>query len=163
MPPNVKTEQPLLPSLLDRLIDDDPDLPEEPLWKGAYRLEDLREDVRRDLQFLLNARHGRFDLLKYGGQLAKSTLTFGLPDFTGSIGGEKESRERVRGIVERAIRDFEPRLTNVQVIAVDEAASVDRNIQLTIQAVLFVDPIVEMVAFDTIVESTTGICDVRMS
>ena len=161
--PSVTTQQPLLPSLLDRLIDTDPDQSSEPLWRGSYRLEELREHVRRDLEFLLNTRHGRADLLEQPGELAVSTLSYGLPDFTGIIGGGVQTQERIRATVERAIRDFEPRLKNVNVEVREPEYEFDRNIRLTIHAVLFVEPIVELVTFDTTVEATTGTCEVRPS
>jgi len=160
MPP-ANTQQPLVPSLLDRLIDDEPDQSSEPLWRGSYRLEDLREHVRRDLEHLLNTRHGRFDLVAHSPELAVSTLTFGLPDFTGIIGGGIENREHLRSVVERAIRDYEPRLTNLVVMVRPPENEFERNIRLTIQAVLWVDPIVELVTFDTTVEASSCTCDVR--
>lgn len=158
---SARSQQPLLPSLLDRLIDAEPDQSTEPLWRGSYRIEELREHVRRDLEYLLNTRHGRFDLLAQPGELSVSTLSYGLPDFTGIVGGGLESRERIRATVERAVRSFEPRLANVQVVIRDPEQQIDRNIRLTIQAVLCVDPVVELVTFDTTVEATTGTCEVE--
>lgn len=161
--PTANSQQPLLPSLLDRLIDLAPEQSSEPLWRGSYRVDELREDVRRDLEYLLNTRHGRADLVTQGSELAVSTLSYGLPDFTGVIGGGIETRERIRAAVERAVRDFEPRLTNVVVIVREPEFEFDRNIRLTIQAVLCVDPIVELVTFDTTVEASSGTCEVRPS
>ena len=162
MPP-VTPQHPLLPSLLDRLFDDEPDQSTEPLWRGSYRVDDLREHVRRDLEFLLNTRHGRADLLAPGRELAVSTLAYGLPDFTGMIGGGLEAREHSRSSVERAIRAYEPRLQNVRVDAVDAENQFDRNVRLSIRAMLCVNPIEEPVMFDTTVESASGTCEVRPS
>ncbi len=162
MPPN-DHQQPLLPSVLDRLIDSDPGQSSEPLWRGSYKLEELREHVRRDLEFLLNTRHGRYDLLEQPCELATSTLSYGLPDFTGAVGGGMESLERVRTSVERAVREFETRLINVRVEIRQPEFEYDRNVRLTIHATLAVDPIIDLVTFDTNLESTTGICEVRTS
>ena len=159
--PITDSQQPLLPSLLDRLIDSEPDQSSEPLWRGSYRLDELREHVRRDLEFLLNTRHGRFDLLSRPGELAVSTLSYGLPDFASIIGGGVENQERIRAVVERSVRDFEPRLTNVSVVVREPENEFDRNILLTINAVLRVDPIMEHVTFDTRVEAASGSCEVR--
>ena len=111
----------------------------------------------------LNTRHGRFDLVTQPGELAVSTLSYGLPDFTGIVGGGLEIRERVRATVERAVRDFERRLMNVTVVVRDPGIEFDRNICLTIQATLSVDPIFELVTFDTTVESSSGTCKVQPS
>ena len=161
--PTSNSQQPLLPSLLDRLIDAEPDQTSEPLWRGSYRLDELQEHVRRDLEYILNTRHGRMDLVTQPGELAISTLSYGLPDFTGIIGGGIETHERIRATVERAVRDFEPRLINVVVVVRDRDFEFDRNIRLTIQATLCVDPIMELVTFDTTVEASSGTCEVRPS
>jgi type VI secretion system protein ImpF len=159
--PNSDSQKPLLPSLLDRLIDAEPDQSSEPLWRGSYRLDELREHVRRDLEYLLNTRHGRADLIARQSELSVSTLSYGLPDFTGIIGGGLQTREQLRAVVERAVRDFEPRLQNIQVIVREAEYEYDRNIRLTIQAVLWVEPIMELVTFDTTVEAVSGTCEVH--
>lgn len=153
--------QPLMPSLLDRLVDDEPGQSSEPLWRGSYRLDQLQEDVRRDLESLLNTRHARWDLLNAHGELAQSTLTYGLPDFASWIGAGPELQERLRVDLEHALQAFEPRLTNIRVVVRDPEQQYDRNIRLTIQAILRVDPIVEAVTFDTVVESATGTCEIQ--
>ena len=162
MPPDDQ-QQPLLPSILDRLMDDEPESSSEPLWRGSYKLDELREHVRRDLEFLLNTRHGRYDLLERPTELGVSSLSYGLPDFTGTVGGGAESEEKMRATVERAVRDFETRLRDVRVEVRPPESEFERNISLTIYALLYVDPIVELVSFDTSVEATTGNCQVISS
>jgi type VI secretion system protein ImpF len=161
--PQIDAQQPLLPSILDRLIDEEPDRSSDPLWRGSYRLDELREHVRRDLEYLLNTRHGRSDLLIQPGELNVSTLSFGLPDFTGLIGGGIDFQEQVRSTVERAINHFETRLMNVRVEVQKPEFEFDRNIHLRISAMLCVDPIMEHVTFETTLESTSGTCEVRPS
>jgi type VI secretion system protein ImpF len=163
MPLDDDEHHPLMPSVLDRLLDDEPGQSTEPLWRGSYRLEHLREDVRRDLEALLNTRHARQDLLKARGETAQSTLTYGLPDFTSWIGAGPELQAQLRDELASALQAFEPRLTNVRVIVREPEQQYDRNIRLTIQAVLHVDPVVEAVTFDTVVESLTGNCEIRAS
>jgi len=158
---NSHSEQPLLPSLLDRLIDEEPRQSSEPLWRNSYRLDELREHVRRDLEALLNTRHGRSDLLVQPGELTISNLTYGLPDFTSLIGEGLEIRERIRASVERAVMEFEPRLRNLKVVVREPDEEYDRNVRLTIHAMLCVDPIIEPVTFDTTVEASTGTCSVH--
>lgn len=156
-----ESETPLLPSVLDRLIDLEPDVSREPLWKYSFSLGELKEQVRRDLEYLLNARHTRPELADGEGEVACSILTYGLPDFTSWMDASTASRERLRRTVERAIAAFEPRLTRVQVNVEHSAEKFDRNLHLTIQAVLHVEPIIEPVTFDTLVEANTGACDVK--
>jgi type VI secretion system protein ImpF len=159
---SLDSQQPLLPSILDRLLDDEPDRTTEPLWRGSLRVDELRRQLQRDLEDLLNTRHTRSDLLAIAGELAVSTLTYGLPDHTGLIGGGGEVIERIRTAVERAVCAFEPRLRDV-VVTLTGREEFDRNIHLTIRAVLCVDPIMEPVTFDTTLETSTGECDVNLA
>ncbi|HVW02006.1 MAG TPA: type VI secretion system baseplate subunit TssE [Planctomycetaceae bacterium] len=159
---SLDSHQPLLPSLLDRLLDDDPGQTTEPLWRGSFRVEDLRRQLQRDLEDLLNTRHARMDLLETPCELGVSTLTYGLLDQTGLIGSGGEVIERMRTAVERTVRAYEPRLRDVAV-TISGREEFDRNIHLTIRAVLCVDPIVEPVTFDTTLETSTGGCDVKLA
>ena len=72
----------LIPSLLDRLIDREPDRSVEPEWARAQGVNELRECVKRDLESLLNTRQTRPELVDNTDELATSMLTYGLPDFT---------------------------------------------------------------------------------
>lgn len=155
------TQRPLLPSLLDRLTDAEPDASREPLWRHSYTLRQLREDVRRDLEALLNTRQSRVDLVYSQSELARSVLTYGVLEFSAGESLQSDEQERTRAAVEQAIRTFEPRLTNVQVRIQGPVDRVERKLHLTIDAVLRVEPIVERVAFDTVVEAGTGTCQVR--
>ena len=115
------------------------------------------------MEYLLNTRHGRFELLTNPGELAISTLTFGLPDLAGIVGGGVDTYELIRATVERAVRSFEPRLTSVLVEVREPEQEFERNVRLTIRAVLYVDPILEHITFDTTVEAATGTCEIRAS
>jgi len=52
----IKAEQPLVPSVLDRLLDDDPGVSREPARNRHQVLRELKQAVRRDLENLLNTR-----------------------------------------------------------------------------------------------------------
>jgi type VI secretion system protein ImpF len=76
----ISSDQPLLPSILDRLLDDDPAIQTEPPTGRAQRLRELKQSVRRDLEWLLNTRPRG---LLGGGkwpELSRSILNYGLPD-----------------------------------------------------------------------------------
>src|SRR5205085_952010 len=55
MPP-IRSDQPLVPSVLDRLLDDDPAVTTEPARNRSQMLRELKLSVRRDIESLLNAR-----------------------------------------------------------------------------------------------------------
>ncbi len=100
----------LQPSLLDRLTDAAPDMTEEAPDRGVVSIERLRDSVRRDLTWLLNATclESTLDLSQYP-EVERSTLNFGIPDMTGKSVSTID-RAAVARRIRRAIWDFEPRL-----------------------------------------------------
>ena len=156
------SQMPLVPSLLDRLIDTEPDVSTEPLWSRSHTLSQLKESVRRDLENLLNTRQTRTDLFLQSGETARSILTYGVPDFTARGMDASDEQQRLKEAIERAIRSFEPRLIQVQVDVEETDSILNRTIHLKINAVLCVEPVIESIVFDTIVETSSGVCDVQM-
>lgn len=153
--------QRLVPSVLDRLIDLAPDVSREPEWSQSQTLRDIMQAVRRDLESLLNTRQTWTEEADVFPEISRSVVAFGLPDFASAGTGSHDDRELLRRAVEQTIRVFEPRLTDVQVIVQPPASEADRNIRMTIDAVLHVDPITEHITFDTLVQPSTGTCSVQ--
>lgn len=133
-------------SLLDRLTDSD---------EGRPTLARIRQSVRRDLEWLLNARRSWLPLGATARELETSVLGFGLPDFTVMELSTDEGRQWLCDEVKRTISRFEPRLTRVRVSLQETEAPLDRQLRLRIDAVLLVDPVPEPVAFDSEVEPVT--------
>ena len=67
-------------SILDRLLDDEPQMQTEADKSRHQQLRDLRNSVRRDLQNLLNTRHRMVSPPDECTQLDISLLNYGLPD-----------------------------------------------------------------------------------
>jgi len=150
----------LMPSVLDRLLDDEPLDSAEPLWFQSMGVSQLLASVRRDLEGLLNSRRSlNLDAKKFP-EASRSVLTFGMPDFVGISGNALADAQAVRLAVEQAIGMFEPRLKDVRVSLREQPTTVDRKLQLTIEAILHVDPIKEPITFDTVVMTATGDCKV---
>ena len=156
-------DEPLLPSLLDRLLDDAPDVSTEPAWSWTQSLGELKQSVMRDLEALLNTRQTRTELALGAAkaEIAQSVLTYGLPDLTSASAASPEARETLRLAVEAAIRRFEPRLIDVRVRANEMADAFDRTLRLTVEALLDMDPEPIPIAFDTVLESSTGAYQVK--
>jgi type VI secretion system protein ImpF len=159
--PTIRADQLLLPSVLDRLIDHDPQQSHEVPRSRNQLLRDLKQAVRRDLENLLNT---RIRCIPFGpelGELKQSLVNYGIPDLTGlSLGGPKE-REDFRRAVLSTIRQFEPRLKNLEVRIVDQADTIERTIRFHIEAVLLAEPAPEPIAFESTVRLTTGSVDVK--
>jgi type VI secretion system protein ImpF len=156
------SQMPLIPSLLDRLIDTEPDVSTEPLWSRSHTLSQLKESVRRDLENLLNTRQTRPDLFLKSGETARSILTYGVPDFTAQGLDATDEQQRLKEEIAQAIRLFEPRLIQVQVDVEETDSTFNRTIHLKINAVLCAEPVIESIVFDTIVETSSGVCEVQM-
>jgi type VI secretion system protein ImpF len=142
--------QPLLPSVLDRLIDSNPELEQEPPASRFQLLRELRESVRRDLEMLLNTRIRPLDTPANLPQLKQSLVNFGVPDFTGMPMSSQDEREAFGKRLERIIKDFEPRFKNVKVQLLSNTEPLDRTLRFRIEALLNVDPAPEPILFDSI-------------
>jgi type VI secretion system protein ImpF len=158
---HVRRDQPLVPSVFDRLLDDDPTNSREPATSRRQVLRDLKLSVRRDLENLLNTRQ------RYGqwpaslAELETSLVNYGIPDFTGVNMSIPSERERLRGVIQRVIEQFEPRFRTVRVQLLENLEAFDRILRFRIDGLLEVDPAPEPVVFDSQLEPTTATFEVR--
>jgi type VI secretion system protein ImpF len=143
-------------SVLDRLLDDAPEMERDRPLSATDALTVLRRAVRRDLEALLNARRRFFSIPRVFSELASSSFSFGLPDYTAGSMNEEASREVLRREIERCIKLFEPRLVHVAVTLVPRKDELDATLQLRIEALLHADPAPEPISFDTIVNAATS-------
>ena len=88
----VRSDNQLQASILDSLIDDEPDIQLSTSRGMAINLISLRASVRRDLEALLNARIHWHTWPRQYQELATSVLTYGLPDFSNMPVGSTEGR-----------------------------------------------------------------------
>ncbi len=148
-----KADQPLVPSLLDRLLDDAPELATEPARDRTQRLADLKRSVRRDVEELLNTRRRPLP----GGfpEVAASVLAYGLPDFSGAGPATGKEREGFARQIEGILRTFDRRLSNVRV-ELKPTDDGSRTLRFHITALLAADPAPEPVEFDSTLEPATG-------
>jgi type VI secretion system protein ImpF len=153
--------QPLVPSLLDRLIDDDPTVKREPPKSQTQVLSELRASVRRDVENLLNSRC-RFETWPpEHSELERSIVAYGLPDLTAANLNASDPRSAFLKLVETVVRHFEPRFQKVKVEAVTGGSSIDRVLRFRIDAVLRAYPAPEPIVFDSAVEPSTGRFELR--
>lgn len=148
----VGNNQKIQASILDRLIDDAPDERDSKESRYGLSLRQLRANVRRDLQNLLNSKMRWHTWPEYYEELDKSLLNYGLPDFSTMAVSTLEGREALCAHVEETIRRFEPRFLEVQVTVPDKELPEDRIIKLRINALLYADPEPEPITFDSEIE-----------
>ncbi len=143
-------------SVLDRLLDDAPELERDRPISAGEALAVLKRALRRDLEALLNGRRRFRSVPRHYGEVQASSLCFGLPDFTSGAMGEAEARERLRIEVEQAIRIFEPRLAQVNVAVLPAKEALSTTLHLRIDALLHAEPAPEPISFDTLVHTATA-------
>ena len=145
-------------SVLDRLIDREPGNSAEAPPSRAQSVRDLKKAVRRDLEWLMNTRcHFRVPE-EWHDELSHSLYVYGLPDFSNySIASPADQARLLREIL-AAIKLFEPRLSNVRLVPLDETVTGLQQVRLRIDAMLLMEPAPEPVSFDTFIELRSGIC-----
>jgi type VI secretion system protein ImpF len=147
----------LMPSVLDRLIDPDSlGTPANP-W---YGVEQLSNAVRRDLLALLNSRQTNQGLCDEYPECNRSLLAFGLPDLPSLEAYTVVQREAIGRHIESVICLFEPRLSDVRVTLSSPMDVRERAVHYMVEATLHIDSAPD-VAFEVILELTTGQYDIE--
>jgi type VI secretion system protein ImpF len=140
-------------SVFDRLIDRDPRnrLAEEAMTR-AQSVRELKNALRRDLEWLLNSRRVAVPPDEALTELNKSVYVFGLSDFSSWSLSSNRDQIRLLRAVQHTIKTFEPRLANVNIIPVESQAVGTRTLRFRIDAMLVMDPAPEHVSFDTVLD-----------
>ena len=158
--PRPETDQGILPSILDRLID--PESGGTAALRG-YNIRQMVDAVRRDLEDLLNTRQSHQGLPDEFEQVRDSIVTYGLPDFS-SVNVQRSNQvARMGELIEEIVGRFEPRLGSVRAVLVvpeDGEEKEGQRVRFYIEAVLRVDPNPD-VAFETVVELASGHTQIR--
>lgn len=143
-------------SILDRLIDDEPDKLRDPPLSPAETLDALRRSVRRDLEALLNTRRRWRSWPDAYGELALSPIGYGISDFSAGAFNDPRRREWLRQDVEQSIRRFEPRLVRLRVTLMEPKDELEATLHLRIEGLLRTEPAPDPIAFDTLVDAATA-------
>jgi type VI secretion system protein ImpF len=150
--PTSETQEGLLPSILDRLVDPDSG---GTAWRQGYGVEQIVDAVQRDLEDLLNTRQSHAGLPRGFIEVQQSIVAYGLPELTSLNAVTPNQRAEIGRLLEVVVMQFESRLRDVRATVVEGGDGLERTIKFRLQARINVDPAPE-VAFDTILELTTG-------
>ena len=159
MAKSIPNEIQLLPSLLDRLLDDHPEESREPAWRDVQVIRVLKASLCRDLQNLLNAHRMLATIPEVYSELKTSLLNYGLPDLQSMEVREDHDLGLLCRLIEESIQAFEPRLQGVRVRPVIDAEGkkpIDRRVRFEIEAVLVVEPLREPVLFSSSLDVASG-------
>ena len=159
MAKSIPNEIQLLPSLLDRLLDDHPEESREPAWREVQVVRLPKTSLCRDLQNLLNAHRLLATIPEVYSELKTSLLNYGLPDLQSMEVREDHDLGLLCRLIEESIQAFEPRLQGVRVRPVIDAEGkkpIDRRVRFEIEAVLVVEPLREPVLFSSSLDVASG-------
>lgn len=159
MSKSITNEIQLLPSLLDRLLDDHPEESREPAWREVQVVRLLKTSLCRDLQNLLNASRMLSVIPERYAALKTSLLNYGLPDLQSMEVREDHDLGHLCRLIEESIQAFEPRLQGVRVrpvVDADDKKPIDRRVRFEIEAVLVVEPLREPVLFSSSLDVASG-------
>jgi type VI secretion system protein ImpF len=145
-------------SLLDRLIDHEPETRIENPPSRSQSLRLLKAAVLRDLEWLLNTRRIVDVPDESFKEVNKSTYVYGLPDVSMYTMETVADRNRLVRQMMTAINTFEPRLTNVRLSFANKADAAKQDVRIRIEAMLRMDPAPEPISFDTLIELKSGTC-----
>lgn len=151
---------PVTLSVLERLIDRDPDTRSEIPLSRAQSLRELRQALKRDLEWLLNTRKTIDPAPDTARETVRSVYHFGFADISSkSVLSTRDHSDLMRDM-EAAIAIFEPRLKRARVrMEVVEGAY--RSLKFVIEGLLCMDPAPEPVRFDTVLELGKGEYEVK--
>lgn len=144
-------------ALFDRL--QDAPLPED--GGRPVSLLDYRNLVSRDLEALLNTRSEAARTIPAAFEACrKSSLTFGIADFSSYSLLSPQDRDRIRRSLEQAIALHEPRLTRVRVV-LEPQRPFERALRFKVEAMLSLGADREKVQFDAVLQLNTESYQVR--
>ena len=160
--PTGTRESPVSLSVLDRLIDLEPERKLELPLSRAQSLRELKAAVRRDLEWLLNSRRTIVEVSEGLKEVQRSLFIYGLPDVSSLYLHSSDDQDALTRSIRQAVSLFEPRLTNVKVV-LEPAKDDSRVIRFGIEGLLRIDPAPEPVFFDTVLEPVSGQYQIRSS
>ena len=118
-------------------------------------LTDMRNEVSRDLENLLNTRSEGARLIPDAFKECRaSSLTYGILDFSAYSLLSPNDRDRIRRSLEQAISLHESRLTRVRIV-LEQQRELDRALRFRIDAILDLGDDNEKVQFDAVLQLNT--------
>lgn len=149
-------------SLLDRLLDDHPDVTSEPQTDVIFDIRRYKSAVARDLEALLNTRSTCLtpDQLDPFPTARASILLFGIHDLSNLSLRNPDDQLFLQGCLQKAIEAFEPRLTNIRV-SLDVSKDLNQIMRFRVDAFLKVHPTRPPVSFDAMLQLSSNTYQIK--
>jgi type VI secretion system protein ImpF len=154
--PQWEPERTVTQSVLERLIDREPGNSSEPPPTRAQSVRLLKAALRRDLEWLLNARRSPEAVGREFKELEQSLFNYGVPDLSAINRESARDRNRLNRVIEQTLATFEPRLKKIKVIPLESASGAQNVLRFQIEGLLDMDPAPELISFDTVLQLSSG-------
>jgi type VI secretion system protein ImpF len=151
----MSSQHKLLPSLLDRLLDDRPHQSSEAPSQRLCSLADYKASIVRDLEVLVNTRQSLVaGELEGFAELNGTILDYGMPDFTSKSVLDPQDRLLIQRQLEKAISVGDRRFRSVKVQLLAQQTG-QRMLTFRVDAVLRLQDISRQVSFDAVLQVNT--------
>ncbi|MCF4984110.1 type VI secretion system baseplate subunit TssE [Pseudomonas syringae] len=151
----MSSQHKLLPSLLDRLLDDRPHQSVESASQRLSSLADYKASIVRDLEILVNTRQSLVaGELEGFANLSGTILDYGMPDFTSRSVLDPQDRLLIQRQLEKAISVGDRRFRSVKVQLLAQQTG-QRMLTFRVDAVLRLQDISRQVSFDAVLQVNT--------
>ncbi|KPW46694.1 Uncharacterized protein ALO82_04015 [Pseudomonas syringae pv. broussonetiae] len=151
----MSSQHKLLPSLLDRLLDDRPHQSVESSSQRLSSLADYKACIVRDLEILVNTRQSLVaNELEGFANLSGTILDYGMPDFTSRSVLDPQDRLLIQRQLEKAISVGDRRFRSVKVQLLAQQTG-QRMLTFRVDAVLRLQDISRQVSFDAVLQVNT--------
>ena len=154
--PRWEPEQTVTQSIVERLIDMEPNSGVETPPTRAQSVRTLKAGLRRDLEWLLNTRRTPEAAGDEYRETSKSLFNYGLPDITSVNWENARDRGRLGRFIEEVVHTYEPRISRLKVVPVEADSGSRHILRFQIEGMLEMDPAPEHISFDTVLQLTSG-------
>lgn len=142
-------------SVLDRLLDDAPDVDTDPPLSLSDQVREMREVIRRDLEALLNTRRNPAGPSSELKELADALVCYGVDGVLSANLVTDMSKEKLAQSIERRISMFETRLSDVRVTILKNRTDGDRALRMRIQATFRLHEGMPPISFESKIDPST--------
>lgn len=142
-------------SILDRLMDTNPDMSQDPPLSTAEQIREMREGIRRDLEALLNTRRRPTAPPSACEELGDALVSYGVDGMVSANLVTDEAKLRLARIIERRITLFETRLSDVRVTILKSRTNGERALRMRIQATFRVHEGMPPINFESTIDPST--------
>ena len=142
-------------SVLDRLLDDAPDMESDPPTSLSDQVREMREVIRRDLEQLLNTRRNPADPPAVLKELTDALVSYGVDGILSANLVTDQSKARLAQTIEKRISMFETRLSDVTVTIMKNRMDGDRALRMRINATFRLHEGMPPISFESKIDPST--------